>query len=308
MMSTRKIKLIAAHGAVLVLAGCAANAPNPALEDARVAVNAASTDPAVRAEEPVALNRARESLARAQSLYEDSGNKRRVELEHQAYLAHRYAELAQARAGTAQAENEIEQGERERNEVLLQARTREADRRAREATRAQAQAQAARSAASQLEQEASQLQRQRSQLEQELSRLQAEQTERGLVLTLGDVLFDTDEADLKPGANDSLDRLARFMTEYPERTVLIEGHTDSRGDEQYNADLSQRRADAVRDALLDRAVASARIQTRGLGEGIPVASNDTSAGRQQNRRVEVIISDEQGAIDLAAQGGGRSAQ
>lgn len=307
-MSKRIFKLIAAHGAVLALAGCAANDPNPALEDARAAVEAASNDPAVRAEQPVALNRARESLARAESIYEEDGNKRRADLEHEAYLAHRYAELAQTRASAAQAQAEIEQSERERNEVLLQARSREADQRAQEAARAEAQAQAALAAASQLEQEASRLAQERTQLEQQLSELQAEQTERGLVLTLGDVLFDTNQATLNPGAADTIDRLAEFMREYPERTVLIEGHTDSRGSAEYNAQLSEQRADAVRDALLERGIENARIDIRGLGEGVPVASNDTAAGRQQNRRVEVVISDENGAINVAASETGASNQ
>ena len=118
--------------------------------------------------------------------------------------------------------------------------------------------------------------------------------ERGLVLTLGDVLFDTAQATLKAGADRTLDRLSSFMMEYPDRQVAIEGHTDSRGSDDYNRDLSKRRADAVRDALVDRGVQSQRIRSVGLGEAYPIAGNDTAGGMQQNRRVEIVISDESG--------------
>lgn len=274
-MTNMRIKLISIYATPLLLLGCAAHDPNPALEDARAVVDAARNDPAVITEAPTALNDARDALARAQAIYEDSGNKERTALEHEAYLAKRYAAIARSRAETAQAQADIERAEQERDEVLLRARTREAE-------RAEARADAALSAA--------------AELERELERLQAEQTERGLVLTLDDVLFDTNRAELKPGAEASLNRLANFLAEYPDRIVRIEGHTDSRGTDQYNEQLSERRANAVRNALLDRGVAADRIQTRGLGESIPVASNETAAGRQQNRRVEIVISDEDGDI------------
>ena len=161
-----------------------------------------------------------------------------------------------------------------------------AERRAAEATEALAAAEAAR-------QESEQLQSQ-------LADLEAKQTERGLVLTLGEVLFDTDKAELNDGADSTVDRLADFMEEYPERKVLIEGHTDSRGDAGYNQQLSERRAEAVGEALTERGVDSTRVQTKGLGQSYPVASNDTSAGMQRNRRVEIVISDQNGEFPAAA--------
>jgi outer membrane protein OmpA-like peptidoglycan-associated protein len=91
------------------------------------------------------------------------------------------------------------------------------------------------------------------------------------------------------------------MRDYPDRQVMIEGHTDSRGSDDYNRDLSERRADAVRDALVDRTIDAGRIRSVGLGEIYPVASNDSSAGQQQNRRVEIVISDEQGAFPSGAE-------
>jgi outer membrane protein OmpA-like peptidoglycan-associated protein len=130
------------------------------------------------------------------------------------------------------------------------------------------------------------------QLEAELRELNAKQTERGLVITLGDVLFDTNKAQLKPGGIGSLEKLAGFLKQYPGRNVRIEGYTDSTGSADYNLGLSDRRANAVRSSLLDMGINSDRITTRGYGEESPVASNDTAMGRQLNRRVEIILSDE----------------
>jgi outer membrane protein OmpA-like peptidoglycan-associated protein len=116
------------------------------------------------------------------------------------------------------------------------------------------------------------------------------------VLTLGDVLFDVGKSELKTGGLRAIDELARFLGEYPQRVVLIEGFTDSSGSDETNLALSQRRADAVRSALIERGVTAERVRTRGYGETFPKASNDTPAGRQLNRRVEVVISDETGVI------------
>jgi outer membrane protein OmpA-like peptidoglycan-associated protein len=133
---------------------------------------------------------------------------------------------------------------------------------------------------------------QRKQIESELSELKAKQTEKGIVLTLGDILFETGKADLMSGAVRSMDILADFLKKYPKRNVLIEGFTDSVGTETYNLGLSQQRADAVREFLKARGIGAERLTTKGYGEQFPIASNKTPAGRQQNRRVEIIILDE----------------
>jgi outer membrane protein OmpA-like peptidoglycan-associated protein len=127
-------------------------------------------------------------------------------------------------------------------------------------------------------------------LERQIAELNARETDRGLVVTLGDLLFATGKSDLTGGAGPNLDKLAAFLGEYPDRTVLIEGHTDSVGSEESNYFLSQRRADSVKSYLVSRGVQANRLTTSGLGQGSPVASNDSATGRQQNRRVEVIIS------------------
>ena len=119
--------------------------------------------------------------------------------------------------------------------------------------------------------------------------MQARPTDRGLVLTLGDTLFATGRAEIQSGAAANLDRLTAFMAQYPDRTVVIEGFTDSMGSEEMNQSLSQRRADAVKNYLMNQGVGSNRVSSAGRGENSPVADNESAAGRQQNRRVEVII-------------------
>lgn len=125
------------------------------------------------------------------------------------------------------------------------------------------------------------------------------QTDRGLVLTLGDVLFEFNKAELKAGALRNLYPLVAFLKDNPSRAVAIEGHTDSVGTESFNLELSQRRAEAVRRFLTENGLAQDRITARGLGEAYPVGSNDTGPGRQTNRRVEIVIANETQAVQSA---------
>jgi outer membrane protein OmpA-like peptidoglycan-associated protein len=159
-----------------------------------------------------------------------------------------------------------------------------------EKLRADAQKAQAETAQQQAQQTADAAQREAAELSAQLRDLQAKQTDRGLVLTLGDVLFDSGKATLKPGAASTIDRLAMFLEKSPDRAVSIEGHTDSMGSEDYNLTLSENRANAVKAALMARGIAAERVVTVGKGEGEPVATNENSAGRQQNRRVEIIVS------------------
>ena len=129
-------------------------------------------------------------------------------------------------------------------------------------------------------------------LEQEIADMKGRLTERGIVLTIGDVLFATGKATLSSAADHEIYRLADFLKEHPGRNLLIEGHTDSTGTERTNLGLSLERANAVRDKLVDQDISRSRITTKGLGETTPIAGNDTTAGREQNRRVEVIILNE----------------
>lgn len=126
-------------------------------------------------------------------------------------------------------------------------------------------------------------------LQRQLAALQAEKTDRGMVMTLGDVLFETGKADLMPGAINMINRLAQFMKQYPDKKLQIEGHTDSTGSAAFNLRLSEDRANAVRNVLLAEGVSNSRIQTIGYGMSRPVATNETVEGRQRNRRVEIVI-------------------
>lgn len=126
-------------------------------------------------------------------------------------------------------------------------------------------------------------------LRRQLTELNAKKTDRGLVITLGDVLFETGKADLKAGATGNLSKLAGLLAQYPTRSLVIEGHTDNVGTDSYNHTLSQSRADSVKAFLLQQGIASNRITAYGKGESSPVADNSSESGRQMNRRVEVII-------------------
>lgn len=133
-------------------------------------------------------------------------------------------------------------------------------------------------------------QRNNAEMKKQLDEMQARETDRGLVLTLGDVLFSSGTSRLNRGGSTHLAKLATFLNKYADRNVTIEGYTDSVGSDEYNQELSQRRANAVKDYLTSNGVDGARVTASGKGEGSPVGDNSTPTGRQQNRRVEVIIS------------------
>ena len=211
-----------------------------------------------------------------------------------AETARREAEAAQAEAAEQRRQAEMQRREAEEERRRAEQANREAQQAQSEAQRAQREAEAARA-------EAAAALARAQELASRISELEANQTERGLVLTLGDVLFDTGRSELKPGSVRAIDQLAQFLSEYPNRNVLIEGFTDITGREETNQALSERRAAAVQAALVAKGVAPARIQTVGYGIRYPRASNDNAAGRQLNRRVEVVISDESGVIPARTQ-------
>jgi len=129
----------------------------------------------------------------------------------------------------------------------------------------------------------------RAKLARERADLEAREAARGLVQTLGDVLFTPDQSEPTTAAMRKLSPLVATLKDQPQRRIRIEGYTDTRGPESYNLDLSQRRAGAVRDFLIENGISPQRITARGYGEVVQVASNTTRAGRQANRRVEMIV-------------------
>lgn len=190
-----------------------------------------------------------------------------------------------------------------RDKIRLEARTREAALAQANAANAQSQtealkrqSEAAQQQSAAMAKEARDAQSRSAQLEAQLKDLNAKQTKRGMVVTIGDVLFDTNRAELKAGALRSVDQLAAFFRDNPKRNALIEGFTDSMGSDSANQVLSELRALAVRDALVERGIDGRRVAVQGFGEAYPVASNDIPGGRQLNRRVEIILSDDSGVI------------
>lgn len=289
------LRLALVPAAAVLLVACASTPPNnPALNEARALYNQAVNDVSTARAAPLELRNAQQALQQAEAALQSGDDPSAVD--HYAYLARQRAATAMQAGVIARAEETAAMSSAERNRIVMEARTREAEARAREAEVSNAAAQRARDQAVVSRMEAGQQQAaaetaraRAAKLQQELAALQAQQTERGMVLTLGDVLFDTGRAELKSGAFSTVDRLATFLRENPERRVAIEGHTDAVGSDSFNLSLSQRRADAVRAALVSRSIDGTRITATGMGEAAPVANNATAEGRQRNRRVEVII-------------------
>jgi outer membrane protein OmpA-like peptidoglycan-associated protein len=277
--------LVAAAVGSILIAGCASTPKTlPEVEQAHADVETLARDPLVEQAASKELSDARSSLQGADTALKEG---RKNDALHYAYLASQQAQTGEAHIKEQRAKQEVAKGQADRNKVLLEARTDEAERAAAAAKQQAAEAEAAR-------QQALSAQAQTEDVQRQLADLQAKQTDRGMVLTLGDVLFDTGKATLKPGADSVVGRVAEFMQKNPDTKVMIEGHTDSRGSDEYNQELSKRRAQAVQDALASRGIDRNRVEAVGKGEGFPVASNDSDAGRQQNRRVEIVFSDKEG--------------
>jgi len=274
-----------------LLSGCASSGKFLPLERAREAYSKAEANPDVKTNAPVALYEAGEALKKAEQA-DDMEEK-----EHLSYLSEKKSELAVALAEQKQAEKEMALLKQEEESAILESRRTETEQArsaaaasARETLAAREDAMRLKSEADAKALEAQEALDRAAQLESELAKLKAVKTDRGVVLTLGDVLFATGKAELAPGATQTMDYLAAFLNKYPDRKVLIEGHTDSTGSASLNQGLSERRAQSVKTALMGRGISFDRIDTVGYGMDRPVASNDTAAGRQQNRRVEVVIS------------------
>ena len=245
-----KLRLLAAAATLALVAGCAQRPAS--LDQAQAALQSARADPTVATYGAAELDAAQAQLQSADQAWNDGDGS--AEAAHRADLALTQVEVAKSAAQARADQAKVADLGGARDKVMRQA------------------------AEGQVEQ-----------LQQQLADLRAKQTSRGIVLTVGDVLFDTGQATLKPGAYNDVSRLAQFLTENPKRNVRIEGHTDSTGSMTTNMILSERRAEAVASALLADGVNRGRIVTAGLGPDYPVATNATAAGRQQNRRVEVVI-------------------
>lgn len=261
-------------GAIGFGPGCAGpQKESVALEQAREAYYQARNNPQVAANAPVALHEAGQTLRKAEKAEDEK------EQRYLAYLAQRRAQIAMAVAEGKEAEKQIAALNRE---MLVESSRIEAEKAATAAKKAQTKAE-------QAQREAQEKARENERLKEELSQLKAEQTARGLVITLSDILFEFDRSDLTPGGRRTVDQLAAILKGHPDRNVLIEGFTDSVGSPEYNLRLSTKRAGSVAEALAADGISPGRIAMKGYGAKYPVATNDTNAGRQLNRRVEITV-------------------
>ena len=277
--------------AALVAAGCASvSAPPPALVDARNTVNAAAADPNVLANAPLELKKANEALARADQALAKGED---AEVNHNAYLATQRARTAMAAGNAKASEDLIKTAQVERERARADARDARADANVQrdQATIAQREAANANDQAATAKAQAAAAEARAAGLARQLAALEALKTDRGLVITLGDVLFEFNRAEVKASAQARMAQLADFLKQYPDRRVSIEGHTDNIGSTSYNMELSLRRAEAIKSQLVGLGIASERVSTVGYGKDFPVAANDTDTNRAINRRVEVVISE-----------------
>ncbi|MDD5273553.1 MAG: OmpA family protein [Methylovulum sp.] len=252
--------------AVAILSGCGSVPQNPALDVAHNNFNTARSDADVTSLAALELQTAGASLAKADAAFahdEDEGTVNQL-----AYLTVQQVNIAQEVANRKTAELVVTNAAANRNEVRLDARTAEVNRDHLLIAEQQGQ----------------------------LDALNAKKTDRGMVITLGDVLFNVDKAQLKSGGIRNVQKLADFLAQYPDYKVSVEGHTDSTGSDEHNQDLSERRAYSVQSALVSDGIGGDRISTRGYGESSPIASNDDAGSRQLNRRVEIVLSDANGNI------------
>jgi outer membrane protein OmpA-like peptidoglycan-associated protein len=276
--------------------GCSSVPPrNSIVESARRDFLVIAQEPYIQKYAPVAYANAKQSMDKTERAWRKDATEE--ELQHLAYLTRKRVAIAREIAGLNRAEEQIQQAEGQRKDILLEAREDEIESVRRRAETAEQEAEYARMDAERARDDAEQMQLQTGQLSQELSDLEAEQTERGLVITLNNILFDANKTDLKPIADNTLDKIADVLQQYEEHNLMVEGFTDSSGPEEYNESLSQQRAEAVKDALVERGVSPERIDARGYGEQYPIATNNTDTGRQLNRRVEIIVSNDETPVE-----------
>ncbi len=316
--------------ALATLAACSTVPPsNPRVDEARESLRQVQLNPMAQNLPGAEMRDARAAVSAAEAAQAQKESTATVD--HLAYLARQRVALVEQAAARRGSEEAVTLANSERDQLRLRARTQEADTAQRNAAASQRDAAASQRDAQMAQRSAESSQRdartaqrdaqaaqrdtvtaqrdlqtsrelageaemRANALEAQLRDLNAKKTSRGMVITIGDVLFDTNRAELKSGSARSMDKLVVFLKAYPQRHALIEGFTDSVGSEDTNMSLSTRRAEAVRGLLVSQGVGTDRLATRGYGESFPVAGNDNAGGRQMNRRVEIVLSDEGGTI------------
>lgn len=246
------------------LISCASNPPSQSLIDAENRYKSALMIEGIQNSDAQRMGNAKEALEKARKLQDE--NESHTLVDHYALLSIKNTEIAEERHRLKQIEQETEQAKEKRQQLMLENKASELRDAKIEALK----------------------------LASQLEALKAEQTERGIIMTLENILFAFNSAELQPGGEMTVTRIADYLNNYPNRFVLIEGFTDSVGSNEYNQKLSRQRAESVQRSLVRHGVSPRRISVAGLGEAYPVAPNTTEAGRQQNRRVEIIIANEDG--------------
>lgn len=274
-----KNTLITGLGALCLIgaAGCAHEPPQE-LKDARAALETAEAGPA-RQEDPAQLHAANRLLERAEAAFDEDGDT--AHTRDLAYVAMRNAQLAEVQARTAQTQRQL---------VMLEEKT--SRQRAEELARLRSQQNVQQQQLSTAQQARDEAQQRADEAAARLARVASvKQDQRGMVIGLsGTTLFESGKAELARGAQDRLREVASVLaTQSPDAQIVVEGHTDSRGNDSMNLELSVKRAEAVADFLAQHGVARERVRAEGLGFSRPIANNKTAEGRATNRRVEIVV-------------------
>lgn len=276
MRSINMDKFLLLFVSIAIFASCS---KSPLLEEAKTNYKEAKNDSVLVAKAPGVLEEVEQEFKTINNLKKNGASDDLIE--HHAYIANQKIAIAQETAILNAKQNAVEKARQERQMVI------------KEYEEAEALAAQRRAEEERLKQQ--EAQREAEMYAQRVSELPAEQTNRGLVLA-NNITFDPGKPNLEPEAEPYLANLVSFLQDYPDRDVLIEGFSDNRGGEAFNKQLSIKRAEVVKQALVDMGIESDRIRTNGYGTDFAVADNSYEEGRQQNRRVEIVISDERGTL------------
>ncbi|GGC82649.1 OmpA family protein [Undibacterium terreum] len=293
----RSIKFLPAYllAAGALLSACSSVPQNnSALEDAKRDFAMTQSNPTVARLASAELKQASDALDQANTAWTKKESLQKVD--NLAYVAKQKTANAREVAKAKSAEESVADAKQQQDQIRLQQRTLEADKARMDADAAKTQAALAQNDAANAQRQKMDAEEHARQLQAQLNDLSAKKTERGLVITLGDVLFAVDKADLTPDGMMTVQKLGLILQQNPQRVVVVEGHTDSTGTAAHNQYLSERRANSVLIALMGMGIARDRVVTQGYGMKYPVASNDTAANRQLNRRVEIVLSEDDGKI------------
>lgn len=281
----------------LILGACATSPKSTdLLAQTQSEFTAAQNNPKVATFAPMELKLASDAMNKANKASADHDGTEKID--QLAYLAKQKIALTLEVAKQKSAEADVANSSKERDQMRLDQRTAEVNQANRKVASSKAATQDAQDDTAAAQRATQEAQSRSAQLEAQLAALAAKKTERGMVITLRGVLFGTDQSHLTPMGMKTAQKLADVLKQNPERKVLIEGYADSSGSDEHNQVLSENRANAVATALQGMGISAERISTKGYGEAYPVTSNATAQNRQMNRRVEIVLSDENGKTAL----------